>query len=36
MLHLFTQTKAANVTQQHRLVMNLDAFSPAPYHLSSQ
>ncbi|MGV0104930.1 hypothetical protein NSTCB13_03632 [Nostoc sp. DSM 114160] len=28
MLHLFTQTKATDITQHHRLVVDLGAFSP--------
>lgn len=36
MLHLFTQTIASDITQHYSLVVDSDAFFPAPYLLSSQ
>lgn len=36
MLHLFTQTRVTDITQHHRLVMNLGAFSPLYTFLPSQ
>ncbi len=36
MLHLFTQTRATDITQYHRLVIDLGAFSPLYTFLSSQ
>lgn len=36
MLHLFTQIIATDITQHHRLVVDLDDFSPLYTFLSSQ
>lgn len=36
MLHLFTQTRATDITQHHCLVVDLGAFSPLYTFLSSQ